>query len=183
MDNITFVTSNDNKLSDAQQALGLKLSRVSLDLDELQDMNLANIVEHKTRQAYAQLQSPVMTEDVGLYLDAWNGFPGPFVKWVRETMGFEGMARMIPDSNRKATWKVSYGYYDGDKLALFEGSVDGRIEEKARGTGSWGFGVYFVPNGEKKTLAELGSEELKYSARAQAIRKLNDYIHSKDVTN
>ena len=37
----------------------------------------------------------VITEDVGLRLDALNGFPGPYCKPMLETIGVEGLANLV----------------------------------------------------------------------------------------
>lgn len=176
MDDITFVTSNDNKLRDAEEALGIKLNRVVLELDELQDFELVNIVEHKARQAYEHIGSTIMVEDVGFYFDAWNGFPGPFIKWMAQKIGFDKISGMVPPDNRGADWVVVYGLFDGKTFTSFEGRVKGSISNTPRGTGSWGFGVFFIPEGQDQTLAELGEGKLQYSARAKALFALKDFI-------
>ncbi len=180
MKEITFVTSNDNKVREAEQVLGMELNREKLDLDELQSMDLAPIIEHKARQAYNLVKRPIIVEDVGLYLDAWDGFPGPFVKWVYERIGYDVFPTLIPSDNRKVTWVVVYGYCDGETFKTFEGRVEGTIAAEKRGTDGWGFDPLFIPAGLDKTYAELGSvEKLKYSARQQALLKVKKYLVSR----
>jgi non-canonical purine NTP pyrophosphatase (RdgB/HAM1 family) len=172
---LTFVTSNDHKAREASQILEIDLDRVAIDLDEIQDMDLARIVEHKLRQAYAQLQKPVIVEDVGLFFEAWNGFPGPFIKWIKETMGYAALPALL-DENRRATWRVMYGYFDGTTLQTFDGTLPGSIASEPRGS-SWGFDVIFIPDGETQTLAELGPERKNtIGARRLALMKLKEFL-------
>jgi len=162
---ITFVTGNENKVREAVMILGDSITHVKLDLDEIQSMDLAVIVEHKARQAYAKLKRPVMVEDVSFEIEKWNGFPGPFVKWLREFMGYAELCRIL-GKNRKANWRVMYGYFDGKKFISATAVVSGSIAKSPR-RGGWGFDVVFIPNGQSKTLGEMGENgKIKFSARA-----------------
>lgn len=179
MKQITFVTSNDNKLREAEAVLGVTLKRVSLELDELQSMDLRQIVTHKVRQAYERLGSPVIVEDAGLFLDAWQGFPGPFIKWVAETMGHEALIRALPTDNRAARWRVMYAYCNGNDCLVFEGEIAGTIAKEFRsGAGGWGFDPIFIPEGHDRTYAEMGELKLQFSARQRALEKLKNHLSS-----
>ncbi len=175
MEKLVFVTGNDNKAREATLVLGIEVERVKLDLEELQSMDLRVIIEHKARQAYAQLKRPVMVEDVSFEIKQWNGFPGPFIKWLHERMGYDKLCEVLGD-DRQADWHVMYGYFDGKKFIAAHACVSGRIAEKPR-EGGWGFDVIFIPAGQEKTLGELGAEgKLEFSARAQALRKLKGLL-------
>lgn len=177
MDKIVFVTSNENKAREASLILGRAVEHQKFDVDELQSMDLRVIVESKTRQAYAKLQQPVMVEDVSLEIKKWNGFPGPFIKWLHERMGYEQFCAILGE-DRRADWRVMYGYYDGKQLLVADACVSGTIAEKPR-TGGWGFDVIFIPDGQEKTLGELGPEgKIPYSARAKALSALQSLLNS-----
>lgn len=177
MHNITFVTSNDNKVKEVERILGIKLRRENLDLPEIQAMNLKVIVEHKARGAYNILKKPLMVEDSGMYMDAWKGFPGPFIKWIHDTMGYDIFPTLLPSDNRKVTWRVRYAYCNGKELYSCEGATVGTVAEKERGTDGWGFDTLFIPKGETQTFAEAGPEfKFKYSARDRALKKLKKYL-------
>ena len=177
MNTITFVTSNDNKAREAEQILGVSLARHSLELDEIQSMDLAEVVEHKVRQAYSILKKPVLVEDVGFYIKQWNGFPGPLVKWLQETMGYTKLTKLLDKKNRQVEWQVMYGFFDGKKVQIFKGSGLGTIADKPRGTKGWGFDTILIPKGSAKTYAQMGSDErIKVSARMLALRKLRRMI-------
>ena len=66
---------------------------------------------------------------------------------------------------------------NGDLLGMFEGIVQGRITDKARGDSGFGYDPIFVPDGFEQTFGEL-SEEVKntISHRAKAIRALADRL-------
>lgn len=181
MKNITFVTSNENKLREARAILEVELERADVDLDEIQEMDLSKIIEHKVRQAYAELQKPVIVEDVGLYVSAWNGFPGPFVKWMAKTIGFENIPSLLRDSNRAVDYVVMYGFFDGGVFKAFEGRVKGAVAESPRGTNGFGFDIFFIPDGRNQTYAEMAEgEKNKISARSVALKNLHDFLVSKN---
>lgn len=180
MQSITFVTSNENKLREARAILEVELERVDVDLDEIQEMDLTKIIEHKVRQAYGELKKPVIVEDVGLYVSAWNGFPGPFVKWMAKTIGFENIPSLLTSSDRAVDYVVMYGFFDGEMFKTFEGRVRGSIAESPRGTSGFGFDIFFVPEGHHQTYAEMTDEEKnKISARGIALKKLRDFLSTK----
>jgi XTP/dITP diphosphohydrolase len=61
---------------------------------------------------------------------------------------------------------------DGEELRG-TGVLEGRIAAEPRGSGGFGFDPIFVPNGEERTVAELGDEwKLAHSHRARAAKAL-----------
>src|SRR5262249_22421226 len=92
---LTFITSSENKLQEVERLLGQQLSGTNVALDEIQDIALEPVVVHKVRQAYAQVQRPVLVEDTGLTFAAWNGLPGALVKWFLTALGTEGLCRLL----------------------------------------------------------------------------------------
>ena len=172
-----YVTSNDNKAREIAETLGIKIKCVSIELDEIQEMNLEKIINHKTQQAYSKFKSPVIVEDVGFYIEDWNGFPGPLIKWLHATIGYEKLTQILSKKNRNAEFVVAYGFYDGKKFRSFVGSSKGKIALSPRGEGGWGFDTIFIPKGYRKTFAELGgSIKLRISARRIALEKLRRFI-------
>lgn len=101
MANITFITGNQNKADYLAKYLGFPVRHQKVDLDEVQSLDLHEIVEHKVRQAYGTIGSPVLVEDVALEFSALGRFPGTFIKLLddegtianqpREKMGSDGI--------------------------------------------------------------------------------------------
>ena len=71
-----FVTKSNDKLREAEQILGYGLRHAALPLPEIQAVELKPVVEFKVRAAFDRLQEPVMVEDTGLFIEAWNHLPG-----------------------------------------------------------------------------------------------------------
>jgi len=177
MKKIIFVTGNKNKFNEANAILKGILTQKKHDLAEVQSLKLKKVVEHKVRQAYAIYRQPVVVEDVAFCVDAWNGFPGPFSKWLEQTISYTNLPKILTGKNRRASWQIVYGYYDGKTLKFFKGENKGTVAKKAKGENGFSFDVIFVPNGQTKTNAQLGAKyKNKNSARYLALTKLCKFL-------
>lgn len=158
---VTFITGNQHKADYLARLLDMEIAHQKVDLDEIQSDNLDTIVEHKVRQAYDIVQGPVLVDDVALGYGALDGLPGPFIKFfVEQLEGLEKLCRMLDGfDDRSAEATCVMGYYDGERLKLFRGSLSGSIADHPRGDG-WGWDAIFCPDGYGgKTRAELILEE------------------------
>ena len=78
MEKLYFVTSNEEKAEEARMILEMPVEIRKADLVEIQSLDLKEIVKDKARQAFEIVGESVIVDDVGFFLEAWNGFPGPF---------------------------------------------------------------------------------------------------------
>lgn len=158
---LTFVTGNAHKAEKAAKLLGRELDHVKLDLDELQTTDLRQLVEHKVRQAYERVGSPVFVDDFGFGFTALKGLPGPFTKFFVGTEdGPEMMCRMIDSfDDRSASVSTAIAYYDGDTLRVFIRSLSGTTAEHPRGSNGIDTDKIFIPDGYSQTRAELDDEQ------------------------
>ncbi len=173
-----FVTGNPNKVREAEEILGLTLEPVQVDgLFEIQSPDLDEVVRHKAQQAYSALQCPVMVEDSGLVFHAWNGLPGALVKWFEETVGCQGMLKMVKDfNNRSATAICCFAVYDGETMQIARGEVKGTIADSIRGKNGFGWDVIFIPEGHDRTYAEMTAQEKNaISHRKRALDELKHF--------
>ena len=159
---ITFATGNQHKADKTAQLLGRDLDHEKIDLDELQTTDLAELLEHKVRQAYDKLQRPVIVDDYGLGFDALNGLPGPFIKFFIEPEdGVEKLCRMLDSlETRRARTVCAIAFFDGKTLKVFEKTLFGEIAQHPIGEN----GIYtdriFMPDGwQGKTRAQLNDAE------------------------
>jgi non-canonical purine NTP pyrophosphatase (RdgB/HAM1 family) len=161
MQNVTFITGNQNKADFLVKWLGIPLLHQKLELDELQSLDLRTIVEHKAGQAYETVQKPVLVEDVSLTMHALGKLPGPFIKWFLQELSHEQLCNLLSEyADRSATAAVAYCIFDGADLHFFEGSVRGTIPASPRGENGFGFDPIFVPDGAAHTYAEMTDKEL-----------------------
>lgn len=157
--NITFITGNQSKADYLAKYLGFPVDHHKLDLDEIQSLDAKQIVEHKVRQAYDLIKTPVIVEDVALEFSALGRLPGPFIKFFLEEMTFEEICSLLDGKDRSAIAKCVFGYFDGSTLKLFEGSLKGSVPEKPSGDNGFGWDKIFIPEGYDVTRASLSEED------------------------
>lgn len=158
---ITFITGNQEKAEYLARLLDIEIAHQKIELHELQATDLHEIVEHKVRQAYEIIKKPVLVEDVSLEFTALDGLPGPFIKFFVDGPGLAATAKLLDSfPDRSATAKCTFGYFDGTRLELIDGSMKGEIATTPRGDGGYGWDKIFIPEGYGgRTRAELSKDE------------------------
>ena len=179
MTELFFATGNDHKVEEAKAALAQfqvdvtkyedfrKLEIQSNDLEEIASSALALILQNT--------QKPVFVEDSGLFIHELNGFPGPYSSYVFETLGVEGILKLMEGAkSRKAEFRSSVAFgMEGKWLANFSSATEGTIQLQARGEKGFGFDPIFIPMWTQKTFAEMElKEKTVYSHRSKALSKL-----------
>lgn len=164
-----FATTNEDKLREVNEILGWDLKQISVDLFEPQDIGVENIVREKAEDAFRKTGKVALVEDSGLECVAWKGLPGALIKWFLDSVGTEGILKMLADeTNRKAVAKTAVGFFDGTQPHIFVGEISGTIPKTARGAGGFGWDTIFIPDGYEKTFAEMTAAE----KNAISMRKL-----------
>lgn len=183
--NLTFITGNANKAAYIGHVLGQLVAHQKVDLDEIQSLDSRVIVEHKARQAYGIIKTPVLVEDISLEFHAFGRLPGPFIKWFLDEIGNERLCRMLSDSHdRAATARVCYGLFDGNKLHFFENSMGGHIAEAPHGSNGFGWDQIFIKSGMQETRAELDeATEKATSMRKAPLAELRHFLQTRAQSN
>ena len=119
----------------------------------------------------------MLGEDSGLEVDALGGGPGIYSaryggpeKLLRELRGVE--------DGREARYVCELVCLspEGEETRA-TGTLAGRIALEQRGSGGFGYDPVFVPDGETRTVAELGDGwKAAHSHRAQAARALREAL-------
>ena len=119
----------------------------------------------------------VIGEDSGLEVDALGGRPGiGSARYAPE--GAPAIAKLLGElegvSDRHARFVSELvAIAPGGEELRGTGVLDGRIAAEPRGTEGFGYDPVFVPDGEERTVAELGSSwKDQHSHRARAARAL-----------
>lgn len=181
MQKLTFITGNQNKADYLSRYLGFPVEHTKIDLDEIQSLDLKQIVEHKVKQAYEKVQGPVIVEDVSLEFEALGRLPGPFIRFFVDEVPFDVICSMLDGKIRNATARCVFGYYDGQKIKLFEGKLDGKIAETPAGENGYGWDKIFIPDGYTATRAELSEEDdRKTYLQMKPFAELKQFLKSKD---
>lgn len=179
-DLLFFITTNKNKANEAQEILNIPIEIVSIELDEIQSLDLKKIARKKTEEAYKILKKPLIIDDVSMHIEVWNGFPGPFTKFIHEAGGSELLLRMLKgEKNRNAVVTATIGYHDGKQIHIFQGSVKGKIAKKSLGSNGFGWDSVFIPEGTGKTYAQMEIiEKNNLSHRKKALEEFKKFLSS-----
>lgn len=178
---ILFVSSNLNKVRVMQGLLGRPLRHVHLQLPEIQALSVHEVIEGKARAAFDQVGRPLLVEDTSLAFHAWNGLPGALMSWFLDSVGNDGLCRMLDGfEERGATAETCLGYFDGHEFRSFSGTLQGTIARQPRGDNGYGWDPLFIPAGKEKTLAEMTDEEKAAlgSMRRQAVLRFGEFLDS-----
>jgi XTP/dITP diphosphohydrolase len=182
---IFFATDNIHKFNEARKVLAeykIAVGMVRAKASEIQSDSLEEIAKTSVLDAFKRFNLPLIVEDAGLFIDALNGFPGPYAAYVYRTIGNKGLLKLMENiENRESRFHSVVAYYSAElKLPIcFKGEVAGEIvKEERRGKRESGFGFdpIFKPAESNKTFAEMMTvEKNKYSHRAKAVRRFAEW--------
>jgi XTP/dITP diphosphohydrolase len=115
---LNFVTTNPGKVREATAYLDDEVAQFDFDYPEVQADTLGAVAAHGAREAYRAADGPVIVDDAGLFIDAFDGFPGPYSSYVEEKVGIERVWRMTdPEDDHSAAFKTVIAYCDGEDFA------------------------------------------------------------------
>jgi len=127
----------------------------------------------------------MLGEDSGIEVDALGGRPGiasarfagpgadPVERLLRELEGVEGEARRARYVCELVCLSPGLEEFRGT------GTLEGRLAEEPRGSEGFGYDPIFIPDGETRTVAELGDEwKRRTSHRAKAAKTLRAAVRS-----
>jgi len=178
---VFFATGNINKFKEARNILSyydISVGMLRLKGDEIQSDDLKEIAQKSAANAFKLSHLPIFVEDAGLFIDALDGFPGPYAAYVYKKIHNKGILKLMKNVvNRQAKFFSVIAYCDHalQEPECFEGESKGEIAQKERRQqqkSPFGFDPIFQPAGSNKTFAEMTIEEKNsYSHRSMAIQK------------
>ena len=97
---IYFCSSNDGKydhlLLNTQHIKSIKIVQLkNLDIVEPQLNSIEEIAISKAKQAHRLLKKPVIVQDSGLVIKQLKDFPGPYTKYISQTIGSTGILKLL----------------------------------------------------------------------------------------
>ena len=193
---LVFATQNEGKYNEVKKLMPSVIRLLSLD-----DLNFCGEIEEtgKTLKQNAKIKSDFIyknyntncfADDSGLEIDSLKGLPGVY------SARFAGNNCKSQDNIEKV-WRLLAGYKNTNaklksvfslningKTFFFEGKIEGKIIFDQRGQNGFGYDSIFIPNGHKKTFAELDLiEKNKISHRSKALKKLIIFLDKKNICN
>lgn len=181
MKQVTFITGNASKAEQLSKYLGITVDHKKIDLVEIQSLDLSEVVKYKAIEAYRQIQSPVIVDDVSLVINSLGKLPGPFIKYFLSELGSEKMCQIVSKfADNSAIAEVGIGYHDGVESMVFTGIIGGSIAKSPAGSNGFGWDEFFIPKGYTVTRGEMNDKDYdKTSPRRIALEKLNNFLKNK----
>ena len=177
-----FVTSNIHKFQEARKILSeykIAAAKLKVEAVEIQDDSLENIAKYSVNDAVKRCGLPIFVEDAGLFVDALKGFPGPYSRYIHDTVGIGSIIKLMENrENRAAHFRSVVAFASPEtQPTCFVGRVEGKISLRKRGTGGFGYDPIFVPReGDGRTFGEMTmTEKNRFSHRARALRKFGEW--------
>jgi len=193
--NILIATGNAHKTEEIRAMLGDGYDVSDLSSGDFPDVEETGttFLENATLKAVEiskVTDGIVLSDDSGLEVDALDGEPGVYSARYAGTDGdneannaklMAELAKLPADVDRAARFRcVMVIAKNGERLAHFSGSVEGRIISELTGDGGFGYDPLFIPNGYGETFAQLGDEiKNKLSHRAVALQQVIEYLEAK----
>ena len=182
---ITYVTGNWAKIASAKQflePLGFEIENIKMETPELQKDSIEEVAAYSAKWASEQLKTAVLKNDSGLCIDALNNFPGPYTHYVEDTLGEDGVLKLLSgNTNRKAHFVEVLAYCEyGKEPVTFTSITPGTIAYEKSGEYGWSWDYIFIPDGEDKTLGNFEDEKRFSFWNSDAYCKLAEYLKNKD---
>jgi XTP/dITP diphosphohydrolase len=191
MNELLFITSNQNKLREVRSILGDKYRILSLkdieydrEIPEPYDTILQNSV-HKANYFFNEYGVRCISEDSGLVVSALGGKPGAHSAHYAgaERDDEKNISKVLTElkdkSDKEAKFISVFTYKDEHIERSFEGEMRGLIVSEPRGNNGFGYDPIFMPDGLSKTNAELTIEEKNaISHRKKALSLLIDFFEN-----
>jgi len=179
---IHLASTNKGKLASMRKHLegtGFEVVPVDLPIIEPQAPKVEGVARSKARQAFKLLGKPVVIEDSGFSINALAGFPGPYAKYVNETIGVEGLIRLmegVADRSCHFTGVLVYVDETGEEHVfthLEPGTLAPAVDETPA-EHSWSrLWNIFIPEGADATINVLKSR--KDSAAFDKLHSNSDF--------
>ena len=187
MKTIIFITGNQYKFQVAKKAvenLGINLVQKDLETPEIQSTELEKIAAFSAQWASNKLQKPVVLTDAGYYIEALNGFPGPFIKYANDWLTANDFLKLMKGKkNRTVITKDCLAYCEpGKKPITFLTTAKGKISEKVGAKGTTSINEIFIPDGFDKVESEIPREEMVefWNKNKDSWQRLAKFLKSKN---
>ena len=184
MQKITLVTGNKAKLINTKNKLepfGIEVDNIKMETIEIQADTAEEVAAYSAKYASDKLQKNILKIDSGLYVDALNGFPGPYTHYCEDTIGNKGLLKMLRgEKNRRAEFREALAYCEyGKDPVVFSSITKGTIALRESGKYGWSWDFIFIPDGQKVTLGHFDDKPRFDLWDDSAYIELGKYLQNK----
>lgn len=184
MDKVTYVTGNWAKIKAAKMILepiGIEVDNVKMETIEIQADDVEEVAKYSAKYASEKLKCNVLKNDSGLFIDALNGFPGPYTHYADDKLTEDGILKLMEGiENRRAYFKETLAYCEyGKEPITFSSITSGTIAKEKSGKYGWSWDYIFIPDGYDKTFGNYPDEQRLLMWNQGGYLQLADYLNEK----
>ena len=191
MRKLLFFSNNKNKTIEIKKIF----RKFNLEILSLSDLNINDEPKEngQTFEENAKIKSdygfnktgfPCFADDSGICIESLNWKPGVLSKrflnhFKSNEYCFKSIIKSTKENSKQnAYFKTSISLtFTNNQNVIFNGKIDGKISEKAKGGFGFGYDPIFIPKNYSKTLAELSTKEKnEISHRSIAVTKLINFL-------
>ena len=181
---ITLVTGNWAKVAIAKEhlePLGFEIDNFKMDTVEIQADTVEEVAAYSAKYASDKLKCNVVKNDTGIMIDALNGFPAAYTHYVQDTIGEDGVLKLLENvENRKAKFVQALAYCEyGKEPVVFTSVTNGRIAKEKQGNFGWCWDFIFIPDNADKTLGCFDDTERFKYWNDTGYKQLAEYLKNK----
>ncbi len=191
MRKLLFFSNNKNKTIEIKKIF----KKFKLEILSLSDLDISDEPKEsgQTFEENAKIKSdygfnktgfPCFADDSGICIESLNWKPGVLSKrflnnFKSNQACFESIIESTKKNNKQNAYfntSISLTIKNNQNI-IFNGKIDGKISEQAKGRFGFGYDPIFIPKNYNKTLAELSTKEKnQISHRSIAVTKLINFL-------
>ncbi len=160
---IYLLTKNKGKLLAAKNIFskfGIEVKNIEKNFPEIQADSSLEIAKYSAEEATKEFKVPVVREDHSLFINALNGFPGPYTSYFDKTMPAEKLLELMRNiKDRSGYFEIAAAYAKASgEVKTFIFKVPIKISDKIQGNErNWDRIIMFPES--TRTFAEMTEEE------------------------
>lgn len=185
MQRVNYITTNKFKVLVAKEnlePLGIEVAAKSIDCPEIQADTIEEVAKFSSKYASDFLKEDTLKNDSGLMIPALNGFPAAYTKYVDQTLGVEGVLKLMEGVEQRDAYfleVLAYTEYGKDPIT-FTSKTEGTLAKVKSGDNGWSWDFIFIPKGFDKTMACYPDDERWKFWDNSAYEKLAEYLKEKE---
>ncbi len=178
-----LVSTNENKAKELASALpGWTIELLPDEVEEDGTTYYENALAKAHHGLEARPGEWILAEDSGIEAEALEGRPGIYsARWGRPGSSIERLLGELEGvEDRRARYVSELVCYTPEERELRgTGTLEGTVAHERRGSEGFGYDPVFIPEGETRTVAELGNAwKAEHSHRARAARALLQSLYA-----
>lgn len=182
---IVYVTGNKMKVDFLKSVLNsdeFEVEAKKIECPEIQADSVVEVAAFSAKYACDLLGQPVLKNDSALVIEALNGFPSVYAKYVQHTLGAEGILRLMKGKeNRTCYYYDAFAYAEPNKEpVVFTCKTYGKISNRQSGKNGDPYDKIFIADSKTKTMANLSYEKFLSCFDNSAVYELVNYLKTKE---